>query len=462
MEKETSEVIDSTKEKGYVLYDLVQMFEEDNLGSIDKDVLLDTNPHVISLFLSRLTIDMQRMLLRKLPEDFASEVVAEMNPEDSADLLAEMRESRAVSLLNEMEPDDAADLVGELDKDDRERILGSLEKSQPETAETVRELLEYHPDTAGGLMNPSFVALQDYITVDEAIDEIRRTKDDYDNMHYLYVLDKEGVLDGVISMRNLVLASKDSKVKDIMNTDLIGLLSPSMDKEVVAQIMADTNFHTLPVIDDEGKLLGLVTHDDILDVMRQEGTEDMQMLAGAGADESLFDSLPASIRMRAPWLVLNLATAFLASSVVGVFQADIAQLALLAVFMPIIAGIGGNTGAQTLSITVRSLALGEVGLFDAPRMCIREASKAFANSILIGLLGAVIAFFTTGRLDFAIVVYTAMVLNMTMGGFVGCAIPFALKRFNLDPAAGSSIFTTGATDTGGFLIFLGIGSIFLV
>jgi magnesium transporter len=235
-----------------------------------------------------------------------------------------------------------------------------------------------------------------------------------------------------------------------------------MDKEVVAHIMADTNFHTLPVVDSDNELLGIITHDDVLDIMREESTEDFQKLAGAGADEGLFDPLSTSIKQRTPWLLVNLITAFIASFVVGIFDSNIAVLPLLAVFMPIIAGIGGNTGAQTLAVTVRSLALGEVGIFDMRNVCMRETAKGLINGIFIGALGAAIAFITTARIDFSLIVWIAMLINMGLGGFMGSFIPFTLKRMNLDPASGSSIFTTGVTDSGGFFIFLGLGSIFLV
>ncbi|MFI3290778.1 MAG: magnesium transporter [Opitutales bacterium] len=450
------------KEKGYTLYEFIQLHESNALDSLDEEMLLETSPYALAGFLERIDVDTQRMILRKLPEERASEVVAEMTPEDSAELLSEMRESRAASLLNEMELDDAADLVAELDEEDRDRILDCLEKTQPETAETVRELLEYDPDSAGGIMNPEFLVAQASLSIDEAIELIRTTKDSYNNLQYLYVVNSQGVLVGVVAMRDLVLAPKSTTLEKIMNANLIGLLSPNMDKELVAQIMADTNFPTLPVIDEAGVPLGIVTHDDVLDVLVQEGTEDIQKMAGAGADETLFDSIPDSLKSRMPWLFVNLITAFLASSVVGVFQDDISKLALLAVFMPIIAGVGGNTGAQVLAITVRSIALGEVELFDESKICLRETIKAMLNGICVGFFGALLVLILTFRWDFAIVVWVAMLLNMTMGGFLGCIIPFTLKRFKLDPATGSSIFTTALTDSGGFLIFLGIGSLFLV
>ncbi len=456
------DILEAQSERGYSLYDLVVMDEEDSLDKIDNALLAETSPHVLSVFLERLDVDKQREVLRRFDPEKVSEIVSEMDANQSAELVSEMREHRAISVLNEMEPDDAADIVRELEEEDRNRLLKGMESSQPESAEDVRELLEYPADTAGGIMNPHVATLKSDMSVDEAIACVRKMRDEYENIYYLYVVDEDESLEGVLSVRNLLLAPKGAKIGEIMKTNMIGILSPSMDKEVVAHIMADTDYHTLPVVGEDNRLLGIVTHDDVIDIMREEGTEDLQKLAGAGADESLFDSMPASIRQRSPWLLVNLCTAFIASAVVGFFDTDIAVLPLLAVFMPVIAGIGGNTGAQTLAVTVRSIALGEVGIFDMRRVCLRETYKGFLNGLIIGALSAIIAYITTFRLDFSAIVWVAMLINMSLGGFMGSFIPFTLKRFNFDPASGSSIFTTGVTDSGGFFIFLGLGSIFLM
>ncbi len=457
-----SEIIEAQSDRGYSLYELVSLQEAGEIDKIDDQLLLETSPHIVSTFLERLDVDTQRQILRRFPPDDVSEIVSEMEPDKSAELVSEMREHRAVSVLNEMEPDDAADIVRELEEGDRDRILEGMEKSEPEAAEDVRELLSYEPDTAAGIMNPHVAKLFPDMTIDEAISAVRRMSENFENIYYLYVVDGENELLGVVSMRNILLAPKGARIRDIMKTDLIGLLAPAMDKEVVAHIMADTNFHTLPVVSEDGKIMGIVTHDDVIDIVRDEATEDVQKLAGAGADEGLFDPIGTSIKSRTPWLVVNLCTAFVASAVVGFFDKDIALLPLLAVFMPIIAGIGGNTGAQTLAVTVRSLALGEVGIFDMKHVCLREAAKGFINGILIGFFGGGIALIATGRWDFALIVWAAMIANMSLGGFMGSFIPFTLKRMGLDPASGSSVFTTGFTDSAGFFIFLGLGSIFLL
>ena len=452
---------DIRRDDGYTLYDLVNYADNSELDKLEDAKLLRTNPHILSVFLERLDVDTQRTILRRFNPETVSEIVSEMDSESSAELVSEMREHRAVSVLNEMEPDDAADIVRELEEDDRDRLLKGMQEAQPEAAEDVLELLEYPEDTAGAIMNPHVATLHADMTIDEAIGAVRQMRDEYENIYYLYVVDDDDILHGVVSMRSLLLAPKGSRVGHIMHANLIGLLAPTMDKEVVSNIMADTNFHTLPVVDSGGELLGIITHDDVIDIMREESTEDFQKIAGAGADEGIFDPIFTSIRQRSPWLLLNLCTAFVASAVVGLFDQNIAILPVLAVFMPIIAGIGGNTGAQALAVTVRSLALREVELFDMPRVCTREAFKGFLNGLFIGALGATMALVVTLRWDLALIVWVAMLINMSLGGFMGSFIPFTLKRFGLDPASGSSIFTSGSTDTGGFFIFLGLAAIFL-
>ena len=456
------ETKDIQPDVGYSLEELVSFSTNDELDKIDSRKLADTNPRTVALFLERIDVDRQRAVLRRFDPEKVSEVVSEMDSEASAELVSEMREFRAVSVLNELEPDDAADIVRGLEDEDKDRLLKGMERANPESVEDIKELLEYPEDTAGAIMNPHVATLRSDMTIEEAISSVRQMRDEYENIYYLYVVNSENVLAGVLSLRNLLLAPKGARIENIMSKTLIGLLAPTMDKEVVAQIMADTDYHTLPVVSENGHLLGIITHDDVIDIMIEEGTEDMQKLAGAGADEGLFDPVLISMKQRIPWLLVNLITAFIASAVVGCFDKNISLLPLLAVFMPIIAGIGGNTGAQTLAVTVRSLALGEVGVFDRGRVCMREAGKGFLNGIIIGALGAVIALATTFRVDFALIVWASMLINMALGGFMGSFIPFTLKKHGLDPASGSSVFATGVTDSGGFFIFLGLGSIFLL
>lgn len=425
------------------------------IENIDAGKLRATPAHTIASFLNRLNVEDCRAILRKVPDIDASAILAEMDVETSAEIVAAMREWRALRILKEFDPDDAADLLSELSERDRVRLL---EKLGPEQATIVKALLKYAPDTAGGVMTPNFVAVNENITVDQAIQELRRLKNKVHEVSYIYAIDSDGKLKGTLSMRDLILADAKDKVINIMNTSLQGLCKTSEDREKVALKMGELNLYDLPVVDDEGRLLGIVEHDDAMDIIQDEATEDFQKLVGAGADETIHDKLSFSIRKRSPWLLVNLLTAVMGATVISLFQEEIKHLTLLAVFMPAIASLAGNTGAQTLAVAIRSMAIGNVESFDSLRICIKEAAKGIINGILIGVVASLAVWVWTNELKIASVVFLAMILNMGLGGVAGAFIPLMLKRIGCDPAQSSSIFLTGLTDVCGFLIFLGLGT----
>jgi len=373
----------------YSLEDLLQQPLED-LESLTKDRLEMTPPHIIASFLERLDVDERRTILRKLSVEHASEILSEMDAEDSAEVIAAMREWRALKILEEFEPDDATDLMYELKEDDRARILNKLSQKM---AQDVRKLLTYHPNTAGGVMTPYFMYVHPDMHVDEAIHHIRKLKDEFDHTSYVYAIDTAGKLKGVMTLRALILAKPDQKIVDIMSTDIEGICHPFEDSEKIALKMAELNFHALPVVDSEGRILGIVEHDDVIDIIQNEATEDFQKIVGAGPDETIHDSVAFSVKRRFPWLLVNLATASTASWVVSLFQGSIQQLPLLAVFIPLMASLGGNTGAQTLAVAIRSIALGHVETSDNMSIFISEALKGLVNGLFIGLIGGAVALF---------------------------------------------------------------------
>ena len=243
-----------------------------------------------------------------------------------------------------------------------------------------------------------------------------------------------------------------------MITDLKGVCHINTDQEAVSLLMAELNFHSLPVVNDEQQLVGIVTHDDILDVMHEEATEDLQKMVGAGGDETVHDALLESVRGRSPWLLMNLFTAFFAGGVILLFQERIAEITLLAAFLPVIASLGGNTGAQTLAIIIRRLALGDVTARDTRWICIKEGTKGMVSGILIGLVAAIVAGSFSQNWAIAEVVFLAMLLTMSFASIAGAFIPLLLIKLKLDPAQSSSIFLTASTDLVGFAIFLSLGN----
>ena len=385
-----------------------------------------------------------------MSEARASDILSEMDEEDAAEVLGAMRDHRAVAMIEEFDPDDAADVVAELEDEDRERLMDALE---PETAEEINLLLSYDPETAGGVMTTDFGVVKIDQTIEEAIQAIRRQREEIDNIYYIYVVDDQEHLQGVISIREVLLARPGARIRDIM-LEVEGVCAPDDDRELVAKRTAEFNLAALPVVDAGGKLIGIVTHDDVLDIVQDEATEDIQKMVGAGGDESILDSVFESLRKRNPWLVVNLVTISVAAAVITFYEDQIESMAILAVMMPVIANLGGNTGAQTLAVLIRSLAVGEIQSRDSFTICGREAIKGFLNGLVIGLITSVVVAVFTQATMVAVVVFVAMVCTMTFSGFAGAAIPLTLKKFNFDPAQSSSIFVTGIVDMVGFLIFL--------
>lgn len=430
----------------------------EQLALLDPERLESTSAHALAQLLERLEVSECRHLLRNVTASRAAEILAEMDEESAADVLAEMRPHRASAILDDFEPDDAADIVAELDDAVRDRLLSSLERKSRKTIET---LLSYDPDTAGGIMTTEVDTAHEDMTIDEAINLIRRFADKHEDLHYVYVVDDTRKLKGIISLRKLIQARPDRRIGSVMTTELTGVCSPEMDKEAVGLLMAEHNLPDIAVVGPENTLLGVITHDDVIDVMRDEATEDIQKLAGAGGDESIHDDITFSVKRRLPWLAMNLVTAFVAATVVSMFAEEIGTLPILAAIMPIIAGVGGNSGQQALAVTIRSMALNELRQKDSRAVLLRQAAIGLINGICTGLVAAGMVLLFNGSLILAAIVLSAMILNLAVGCFTGTLIPIILKRLNKDPAH-SSILLTFVTDTGGFFIFLMLGSIFLL
>jgi magnesium transporter len=427
----------------------------EKLASLDSARLEATSPQELALFLERQPVDERRTVLRKLPDESASEVLSEMNGEAAAEVLAEMRERRAVEMLENFEPDDAADIVAELDEDERARLMGKVDA---ETARTVAKLLTYDPETAGGAMNPDVDTLVDTMTVQQAIEAIRGWTDEGEDMNNIYVLDNRHRLAGFLSVKRLIRAKPNAIVGDIMEDDLSSSVKVDADREEVALKMAECNQPELPVVTPEGILLGVITHDDVIDIIREEATEDIQVMSGAGGDEGIHDNIFYSVRKRLPWLQLNLGTASIAAAVVICFQHQIGRMPLLAGLMPIVAGIGGNCGQQTLAVTIRSLALGEIHDSDTRSIFYKQLLIGIINGIGVGFVASLLVTLFTHDVKIGGVLMVATMANMALGGMVGAAIPLIMRKLKRDPAQCSSIVLTAVTDTGGFFIFLTLGA----
>lgn len=396
--------------------------------------------------LPRLDVDTTAELLEQLEDDEAAEAAAQLSPDRLADV------------LDEMEPDDAADVLGDLSPEQAATVIAQMGDEQKED---VVPLLAYEDDTAGGLMTPDVPHLRRQWTCQQAIEHLRQLHPDTETPYYLYVIDRNGKLIGVVGLRDLVIAGPTAAVESIMKPTVVSV-PVGTDQEECARLFTRYSLLALPVVDAEGRLVGVIHNDDIVEVIEDEAAEDLYRLANVSdGDLQVFSPVKMSIQRRLPWLLINLGTAFLAASVVSLFEATIAQLAVLAVFQSIVAGQGGNAGTQTLAMMVRGLAMGEIEFNDAWRAMAREAGIGVIHGAIVGMCVAIGAYLWKGIPMLGVVIGLAMVGNMIAAGIAGTLVPLSLKAFKLDPALASAVMVTTVTDCVGFGLFLGLATLFL-
>jgi len=388
----------------------------------------------------------------------AMEAVSELGPEAGAALLATRPAEEIAKLAQEIPSDDAAALIDHLPEDLSAAVLDLM---RPKESGVVENLLEYAERTAGRIMNPHVFALSEDMTVGEAITELQTTRD-VEMVFYLYVVDGRRHLVGVVSLRRLLLVSPETPLKRIMTADLISA-RVDMDQEEVARQVAAYNLLAIPVVDEENKLVGIITVDDVIDVIKDEATEDIYRLAGVSGDERAFTPASESLRKRLPWLGVNLATAAIAATVVYQFTLSggvLDTLPLLAALMPIVAGMGGNAGTQTLTVVVRGIALGELTWSNSRKALVKEMLVGIGNGVALGTVAALVTWIAFGIPMLGVVLGLAMIINLFVAALAGTLVPLGLRAANVDPALASSVFITTMTDVFGFLTFLGLATVF--
>ncbi|MEQ1896260.1 MAG: magnesium transporter [Vicinamibacterales bacterium] len=386
----------------------------------------------------------------------AMETVSEIGPEGGAALLGTRSAEDIARLAQEIPSDDAAALIDYLPEELSSAVLALM---RPKESGVVENLLEYEEQTAGRIMNPNVFALSEEMTVGQAIAELQGARD-VEMVFYLYVVDERRHLVGVTSLRRLLLVSPETPLKRIMTADLISARVDT-DQEEVARQVASYNLLAIPVVDQENKLVGIITVDDVIDVIKDEATEDILRLAGVSGDENVFTSPLESLKLRFPWLAVNLATAFLAASVVALFEHTISQLTVLAIFMPIVAGMGGNAATQTLTVIVRGIALGELTWSNARKALLKEVFVGVGNGLATGVIAAVVVSLFRGEPIIGVLLGVAMLFNLFVAAMAGTLIPLGLKAMKIDPALASSVFITMFTDVAGFASFLGLATLYL-
>ncbi len=440
------------------------------LDSVKRLLRIGATANLLNLLQKQYPADLAQ-LFAELPEKerrAAFSVLVERHSRLAMEALAEMEPAAAAELLSDRPAEDIARLVQEIPTDDAATIIDHLpeelstavvELIKPKPGGGVGELLEYAEKTAGRIMNPNVFALSEDMTGGEAITALQQARD-VEMVFYLYVVDGRRHLVGVVSLRRLLLVPPDTPLKRIMTTDLISVRA-DMDQEEVARQVASYNILAIPVVDEENKLVGVITVDDVIDVIKDEATEDVYRLAGVASDDRVFTRASDSLRRRLPWLIVNLATAFMAASVVAVFEPTISKVTALAIFMPIVAGMGGNAATQTLAVIVRGIALGELTWGNSRTALFKEMVVGLGNGVATGLVAAAVVWVTRGEPMLGMILGMAMIINMFVAAAAGTLIPLALRALKVDPALASSVFITTLTDVFGFLSFLGLGTIFL-
>jgi magnesium transporter len=383
-------------------------------------------------------------IIEYLPDDSRRQIIEEIPALDLAPLLDEVDDDIVADILHEMPPDRMA------------AVLAGMRR-----ASVVAPLLGHADESAGGHMTRSFVSLNGNWTVERAISYLRRVRPDADSAYYLYVIDAGGRLEGIVSLRDLIIASPPTALADIMSREVVKARD-DMDQEEMARLVQRYDLVALPVVDANDRLVGVITVDDVLDVVEEEATEDILKLAGVGVKERALSPVMESARRRIPWLAVNMCVALVSAFVVSRFEDTIAKVAALAALMPVIAGQGGNAGVQTATIVVRGIALDELKVGDLARVLTKEIALGALKGTLFGVVLAGIAYAWQQNTTLALIAGSAMFLNMIVASVGGVMIPMTLRYvFKLDPATAAGVFDTMLTDIMGFFIFLGLATLFL-
>lgn len=417
------------------------------------ELVADLHPSDLADLVERLTEPDQVTLLNALPAEVASEALAEMEEGDErADLLARLTPEKGAELIEELADDDAADLMGELDAPEQQRILKAM---SVQSADEIIDLLQYADDSAGGLMTTELVAVQGSLTAAEALEQVRVQGREVEEFYTVFVIDDRRRLLGTVRLDDLVIADPEATIQNLVE-EPVATIGPAQDQEEVGRLIARYNLAAIPVVAGDGRLLGRITFDDVIDVIEAEQTEDILRLAGVVDEDELRHSWTESVRTRLPWLVLNLLTASLAASVILIYEDVIDQVITLAFLAPIIAAMGGSSGTQSLAITIRRITVEGTG--SARGFVLKEILVGLVNGAVLGAGMAVLALLVDGDPTLGFVVAVAMWGNQIVAGFAGAFVPATLDRLGVDPSVASSVFVHTLTDLCGFFLLLGLAS----
>ncbi|MFP4228824.1 MAG: magnesium transporter [Salinivenus sp.] len=436
-----------------VVEDIVTLLHEEQRGMV-LNLMADLHPADVALLLRRLPTQEARHLFRWLPPTLASGTLAESDEAQRSTLLEGLSDAELTRLLDALDTDDAVDVLADLPDEVVLQVLPDLEDT-----EDLTELLEYGEETAGGLMAREYVAISPKDTLREATNTVRRYADDIDEIYTAYVVDDEGLLVGIVSLKQLLLSPATVRVREVMETDFVSV-AVGVDQEQVGQIVQRYDLVSVPVVDDQGRMMGRITIDDVVDVIRDEAEEDMQLMSGLTGDEEAADTVADVSRGRLPWLIVGLVGSGLSGTVIGAFEATLEQAVVLATFIPIVTAMGGNAAVQSAAIAVQGLGSGELWMSDAFARIGKEMAVAFLNGLVVAaLLCGTVAALGMGNVGMLVATLGLTMLAVSLVATTnGALIPFALTWLGIDPASAMGPFVTTLNDILGLAIYFAIAT----
>ncbi|HSW35935.1 MAG TPA: magnesium transporter [Candidatus Limnocylindrales bacterium] len=406
--------------------------------------------------------DQQKVeLLERLSDDDAAKILQEMEDFEQASLVRLLGADRATAILRNMPSDDATDLLGELSPEEAHEMLQLI--GDEEDATDFGDLLKYPAESAGGIMTTEYISFPEDIPVEEAISRLRIIAPEAETIYYIYVVNQEGCLIGVISLRDLIASADGTLLKNIMRHNVISV-NAATDQEEVARVVSKYDLLAVPVVDDQGRLLGIVTVDDVLDVLEQEATEDIYHLAGASEVEGMeLTEAPVAkvVRLRLPWLLISMVGGILSGSVIGRFESTLESIVMLAMFIPVIMDMGGNVGTQSSTIFVRGIATGEIDRTEVWPYFFREVRVGIVLGIICGIVISVVTYIWQGNPYLGLAVGISMMATIMVAALIGTLVPLLCNMMHIDPAITAGPFVTTIKDITGLLIYFSVASIFL-
>jgi len=435
-----------------------EIYDESQILAELQRKLDELHPADVAHILEALPLEERLTVWQLVKAERDGDILLEVSDAVRETLIADMDDHELLAAAKEMDADELADLAPELPRDVVHELMESLDAQQ---RERVRSALSYEEDQVGALMDFEMVTIREDVSLEVVLRYLRRLKELPGHTDKLFVVDYDGVLKGVLPIKRLLVNDPDKQVAEVMASDPV-TFHPDEDAYDAAQAFERYDLVSTPVVDKSGKLIGRLTIDEMVDLIREESESEVLNMAGLREEEDIFASVWKSVRNRWAWLAVNLVTAFIASRVIGLFDGSIEKLVALAALMPIVAGIGGNSGNQTITMIVRAMALDQVGTGNTTRLLRKEVGVGLVNGLVWGGVIGAVAWWLYGSWSLGVVMTAAMTLNLLLAALMGVLIPMTLARLGRDPAMGASVMITAMTDSGGFFIFLGLATIFLL